>query len=46
MIYVTGDCHGDFGRFNKKIFYEQAEMTKDDYVIILYNGQKLCSLKM
>lgn len=34
MIYITGDCHGDFRRFNSKIFKEQKEMTKDDYVII------------
>ncbi len=34
MIYVTGDCHGDFKRFNTSIFPEQDEMTKDDYVII------------
>ena len=34
MIYITGDCHGDFKRFNKKNFPEQLEMTKDDFVII------------
>lgn len=34
MIYITGDCHGDYRRFNKEIFSEQREMTKDDYVII------------
>lgn len=34
MIYITGDCHGDFERFHKRIFPEQAEMTKNDYVII------------
>ena len=34
MIYVTGDCHGDFRRFSTNIFPEQKEMTKDDYVII------------
>ena len=34
MIYVTGDCHADFTRFNTKIFPEQYGMTKDDYVII------------
>lgn len=28
MIYVTGDCHADFTRFNTKIFPEQYEMTK------------------
>jgi len=34
MIYITGDCHSNFQRFNNSIFPEQAEMTKDDYVII------------
>ena len=34
MIYVTGDCHSDFVRFNKENFPEQKVMTKDDYVII------------
>ena len=34
MIYITGDCHGNFERFNTSIFPEQNEMTKDDYVII------------
>ena len=34
MIYITGDCHGDFVRFNKENFPEQIELTKDDYVII------------
>lgn len=34
MIYITGDCHRNFERFNKSIFPEQNEMTKEDYVII------------
>lgn len=34
MIYITGDCHRNFERFNSSIFLEQEEMTKDDYVII------------
>lgn len=34
MMYITGDCHGNFERFNTSIFPEQNEMTKDDYVII------------
>jgi DNA repair exonuclease SbcCD nuclease subunit len=34
MFYITGDCHRDFERFNMRIFPEQKEMTKDDYVII------------
>ena len=28
MIYITGDCHGDFSRF------DNLNLTKDDYVII------------
>ena len=31
MIYITGDCHGNFERFNPSIFPEQNEMTKEDY---------------
>ena len=34
MIYITGDCHGNFERFNASIFPEQKGMTKEDYVII------------
>ena len=34
MIYITGDCHRNFERFNTRNFPEQKEMTKDDYVII------------
>ena len=34
MIYVTGDCHGNFARFEQRNFPEQANMTKDDTVII------------
>lgn len=34
MIFVTGDCHSDFRKFNYESFPEQREMTKDDYVII------------
>lgn len=34
MIYITGDCHQIFERFNTSIFPEQKEMTKDDFVII------------
>ena len=35
QIYITGDTHGDVRRLNTTSFYEQKEMTKDDYVIIL-----------
>jgi len=34
MIYITGDCHSNFERFNTSIFPEQNAMTKDDYVIV------------
>lgn len=34
MIYATGDCHGNFRRFQSECFPEQANMTKDDAVII------------
>lgn len=34
MIFVTGDCHGNFERFKPEYFPEQARMTKDDVVII------------
>ena len=34
MIYITGDTHQDFTRFTENKFPIQAEMTKDDYVII------------
>lgn len=34
MIYITGDCHSNFERFNEENFPIQKEMIKDDYVII------------
>ena len=34
MIYVTGDTHGKFRRFQPEYFPEQAGMTKNDVVII------------
>lgn len=33
-VYVTGDCHGDFRKFNTENFPEQKEMTAEDAVII------------
>ena len=33
-IFITGDTHGDFRRFENTIFYEQVGLTKRDYVII------------
>ena len=34
MVFVTGDCHGNFRCFQSECFPEQANMTKDDTVII------------
>ena len=34
MIYITGDCHGDFKKFSINQFPIQKELTKKDYVII------------
>ena len=34
MIWATEDCHGNFERFKPEYFPEQAEMTKEDIVII------------
>ena len=33
MVFVTGDCHGNFERFKPEYFPEQAQMTKRDIVI-------------
>lgn len=33
-IYITGDCHGNFSRFNMDCFPEQRKMERDDVVII------------
>lgn len=35
MIYLTGDCRGDFHRLSTKNFPDQKKLTKDDFVIIL-----------
>ena len=34
MIYITGDCHQDFRRFDTENFPEQKEMTKEDFCVI------------
>ena len=34
MIYATGDTHGNFQRFAPEHFPEQAQMTRDDFMII------------
>lgn len=36
MIYITGDCHGEFTRFSTRKFPQQKNMSKErDMVIIL-----------
>ena len=35
MIFITGDCHGEFRKFSTHAFPEQKELTKNDIVIIL-----------
>ena len=35
MIYITGDTHSDFTRFNEDRFPIQSEMTKNDYIMII-----------
>ena len=34
MIYVTGDCHGDFKRFSTDNFPDGRELTENDFVIV------------
>lgn len=34
MIYITGDCHANFRRFNADNFPEQIDMSRDDIVIV------------
>ena len=34
MVFITGDCHGDWSRFSSEAFPEQKHMTKDDFVIV------------
>ncbi len=34
MVYITGDCHGDFRKFSTDNFPDQKEMTHDDIVIV------------
>lgn len=45
MVYITGDCHGEFNKFSTKRFREQKELTRDDFVIVcgdfgLWNNNK------
>ena len=34
MIWVPGDCHGDFRRFSTRNFPQQKQMTREDFVVI------------
>lgn len=34
MVFITGDCHGNFQRFGHRYFPEQETMDRDDYIII------------
>ena len=34
MLYVTGDTHAEFSKFNTGRFPAQKEMTKEDFVIV------------
>ena len=34
MVYITGDCHGNFDKFHMKNFPDQKGMTRDDIVIV------------
>ena len=34
MIFVTGDCHGEYGRFSVRGFPQQKEMDRTDLVIL------------
>lgn len=41
MIYITGDCHGDFRRFNKKYFEELRQTVKfKKWIFGHYHGNK------
>ena len=33
MIYITGDCHGDFSRLT--VFNAMTKLTEDDVMIVL-----------
>lgn len=34
MVFITGDCHGNFRKFGRRHFPEQEAMDRDDYMII------------
>jgi len=33
-VFITGDCHGEYGRFGIENFPQQEFLTRDDYVIV------------
>ncbi len=39
MVFVTGDCHGEFQKFSTSSFPEQKEMIKDS-IISLCNPEE------
>ena len=45
MIYITGDCHGNFKRFTKKQRNKYPyEITEQDYIIVCGDFGLLWSL--
>ena len=34
MVYITGDCHANYGRFSINNFPDQQKMTREDFVIV------------
>lgn len=46
MVFITGDCHGDFQRFGMNDFPRQRELCREDYIIIcgdfggVWNGSR------
>ena len=34
MLYITGDTHGGFQRFNTKNFPQQKQMGRSDYAVV------------
>ena len=45
MIFITGNCHGDFSRFSEDPFWfpQQKEMTREDFVIVCGNFGIWCN---
>ena len=36
MIFITGDCHGEFQKFSTPAFPEYREMVKDDKLTMYF----------